>query len=74
MLNNFIVLGGYKILGYCTWKEDLKKSKHFNLMKGCAQSLNYFNAFLHCFPSEQKFSKFSGIIKFQTLNSSEFIF
>ena len=74
MHNNFIVIGGYKILGYCTWKEDLKKSKHFNLMKGCAQSLNYFNAVLHCFPSEQKFSKFSGIIKFQTLNSSEFIF
>ena len=74
MHNNFIVLGGYKMLGYCTWKEDLKKSKHFNLMKGCAQSLNYFNAFLHYFPSEQKFSKFSGIIKFQTLNSSEFIF
>ena len=74
MHNNFIVIGGYKILGYCTWKEDLKKSKHFNLMKGCAQSLNYFNAFLHYFPSEQKFGKFSGITKFQTVNSSEFIF
>ena len=36
-------------------------------MKGCVQSLNYFNAFLHYFLSEQKFSEFLGIIKFQTL-------
>ena len=28
--NNFVVLGGYKMLGYCTWKEDLKKTKHIN--------------------------------------------
>ena len=28
MRNNFIVLGGYKLHGYCTWKEDLKKTKH----------------------------------------------
>ena len=30
MHNNFIVLGGYKLLGYCTWKEELKKTKHLN--------------------------------------------
>ena len=30
MHNNFVVLGGYKMLGYCTWKEGLKKTKHIN--------------------------------------------
>ena len=65
MYNNFIVIGGYKILGYCTWKEDLKKSKHFNLMKGCAQSLNYFNAFLYIISHPNKNS-----VSFQALLSS----
>ena len=30
MHNNFVLLGGYKMLGYCTWKVDLKKTKHIN--------------------------------------------
>ena len=30
MDNNFIVLEGYKMLGYCAWKEDLEKTKHIN--------------------------------------------
>ena len=39
MHNNFIVLGGYKLLGYCTWKEELKKTKHINYMQNLSPIL-----------------------------------
>ena len=39
MHNNFIVLGGYKLPGYCTWKEELKKTKHINYMQNLSPIL-----------------------------------
>ena len=40
MHNNVIVLGGYKMLGNCTWKEDLKKPNTLTKYEICPQFWN----------------------------------
>ena len=65
MHNNFIVLGGYKMFGYCTWNEDQKKTKHINEMQNLSpilesalnQKFKEFSLFSSSFSKNSSFQK-----------------